>query len=382
MSANARRVASFRARQRASLGEEAYKRQQSAQRAERRRRQRESQRQANPQPTDAPEYKQKGDIQKVRSAENCDELFELVLKAKTQWAKENNKKITKSSVKTQFNRVKNIYKRVFDKKMDCTDYEWVKDTKKVIEFIQSGKRWKTKASQNAQFSALASVLSVLDGYEREYQIYSEISTAGAKIIKETASEIKMSDKERKNFVNWSILGNLYKKKQSNLEHKALVSLTTILPPRRNQDYQYLTLTNSRNGIKKDLNYLLLDSDGMPTTLIYNRYKTAKTFGTQEFDIPSELARILKQYIEDYEIEVNEPLFYVKKGDTVSYYANFTDKITEAFRSYIKKDITVNILRHSKIHNFLLSKKTPKEKNQLALAMGHSVSTQALYDRIL
>lgn len=325
--------------------------------------------------------KEKLDIQKIRGQEDCDQLLELVVKAKQKYAKEAGKTITRKTIESQMRKVLNIYKFMFGKESNCTDFEWTRKTKDVIKFINNRKQWSTLTSKNAQFAALASILIALDGYTREYKIYSEISSKGSVKIKEAGEDVLLTEKEKKNILPWLELKALWMKKSvKNLERRAIIAITTLLPPRRNQDYRLLTITNNRNGMRKDLNYVLLNKSGTPKKLIYNVFKTAKTFGTQEFDIPPSLAKILKDYIEDYEIETNEPLFYTKKGDKVGYHKNFTVLIMSAFRHHTGKDITINLLRHAKITDFLSKKRTPKEKKELALMMAHSVAQQELYQR--
>ena len=374
ISANAQRVRDSRARTRANIGDNAYKAQEAAKRKARRHR--------TQQETTTVTHSEDS----KNELENCNDLLKLVTKAKMKLAKASGKIITEKTIANQFTKVQNIYKFMNDgKKSNCTDLGWVRNTKNVISFIQSGDRWKTKSSQNSQLSALASILVAMKGYEQAYTIYSNLSSENAKEMGEDADEIKLTENEKQNIVPWHKIQNIYKKTtgEQNLESKALIALLTLLPPRRNQDYRLLTLSNNVKlaNANKSYNYLIVDKNINPIKLIYNKFKTAKSFGTQEFNVPPRLGLILKAYIKDYEIEMGEPLFYTKKGGKKGYHANFTQLITNVFKPHTGKNTTINLLRHALITDFLSKKRTPAQKKRLANLMGHSVAQQALYDRI-
>ena len=58
------------------------------------------------------------------------------------------------------------------------------------------------------------------------------------------------------------------------EHRALIALYTLIPPRRIQDMQLLTITNTEVNTNPNLNYLVVKR-GIPTKLIFNEYKQCK-----------------------------------------------------------------------------------------------------------
>lgn len=416
---NAQRVAAFRAKKRSEMGTAAYKAEEARKRKERR--QRKARQAAEPSQSQnsrstenlatedhkrqlqeliktlqeevarprrtlpevralIQEQSSPSRVKNVREADDCDDLLKMVISAKLKHAAANKKTITKSSIKTQFNRVQNIYKKIYNKKMNCADFEWVRDTKKIIDFIHSGKTWKTPASQNSQFSALASILSVLSGYEKEYNIYSDVSTDKAKQIKKDAEEIRLTDKEKAIILPWSEIKNVYTKKRTGDradQHKAIAAITILMPPRRNEDYRLLTITDGTDDMTDDKNYILV-KDGIPLKLIYNKYKTAKTFGKQEFDIPEKLADQLATYIKKDKLKNGNPLFGTQKKN---YYKNFTTQIQDAYQSLAGKPLTINLLRHAYITDFLSTKRTPAQRRKLANQMAHSVEQQNLYDRI-
>lgn len=374
LTAAALRSRQYRAAKRASMGADAYK----ADQARKRRLRRIS--------AHTPVVRVTPAVVNVNREETLngnirDTLLKKIIKAKQVVARITDRPIQDKTVELQFKRLLNLHKLLHPtNKKQFIDLKWTKDTKKVIKFIQTSGTWRAGDSQNSQLSAVASILSVLPSFKKEYLIYSKLVTSNSKDIQAKAGDIELTDYERKNLVPWSELKKLYKKCTKSSFRCTLIALLTLLPPRRNMDYQYLTLSTKNKS--KDYNYLIVDKSGMPKMLVYNKYKTSKTLGTQKFRVPEKLALILKDYIKNYKIKINQPLFYnVDKNNKRSYYKNFTPVITKAFKHFTKKNTTINMLRHAKIIHFLKSKQTPTAKKTLSRYMGHSVHQQSLYDRI-
>lgn len=151
----------------------------------------------------------------------------------------------------------------------------------------------------------------------------------------------------------------------------------MLPPRRVEDISLLTLTNDEDNLLNKLNYVVI-KDGVPTKLVYFRFKTDKTYGKHEVMIPANLKNVLTKYINARELKSGDPLFGTRRN---TYYKNFSGNVSDAFSKYTKKKLTANVLRHSFISDFLRTKRSTAQKRKIALDMGHSTATQAAYDRI-
>jgi hypothetical protein len=287
--------------------------------------------------------------------------------------------IAKETVIQQLTKVINIYKRMFNIKsvlIPNLNFKFLKATDKVIHFINEN--WKTDNSRNAQIQAISSITWALNGYEDEYKFYSKYSTDKRKEINKMASDNKMTDKEKINMPQWNDIKELYKKIEDK-QDKALIAIYTLLPPRRVADIGLLTLTY-KTPTSDNLNWLLLNKDpeNNSGTLIYQKYKTFKIYGKIEVEIPPQLTKILKDYIDTYQIQEGKPMFPTLTGQ---YYKNFSEVVSDTFKKHTKKNISVNTLRHSFITEFLNKKRSIAEKKQLALLMGHSVADQGKYDRI-
>jgi integrase len=145
------------------------------------------------------------------------------------------------------------------------------------------------------------------------------------------------------------------------------------------DYQFLTISNEGNAKNKDKRFNYLDTTGKNWELVYNKYKTADTYGQQTERVPPQLKKIFEKYVKESDLKDGDPLFGQKNN---KFYKNFSNEIMRSFKKFTGKDISANILRHSYIADFLSSKKTLNQKKALAERMGHNISTQALYDRIV
>ena len=81
--------------------------------------------------------KEKVDIAKVRKVENCIDLLEQVFKAKTIYLANLTppRTIKKESVSQQLDKVKKLHKKMMKTTTDCSDFSFLKDTEKVIKFV-------------------------------------------------------------------------------------------------------------------------------------------------------------------------------------------------------------------------------------------------------
>jgi hypothetical protein len=114
-------------------------------------------------------------------------------------------------------------------------------------------------------------------------------------------------------------------------------------------------------------------------LVFNEYKTASTFGVQQFPVPRNLAAKLKTYIESSGLANGNFLF----GKThTEPYVSFSSEVTKVFKKHTAKSITVNLLRHSYISTYLKKKHLSiTDKTEIGAKMAHSITIQARYNRI-
>jgi len=333
-------------------------------------------------------------IKKVIKPVICPALFE---KIKTQEEKvkkldPTNTKPTDKTINANIAKVKNIYTQ-FTKKTDfsCDDFSWVRNTDKLKTFFENNPNWKTDSSRNSNMSALASVLRNLDGYEKEYKVFSELSSLIAKTtISQQIGENKIKQTQIGKYMDWpdisSMTKNALESNDTPIKEKAILSLYTLIPPRR-LEYSYMKIIRKKSTkvstdyikkLDKSFNYLLISKKGKPQEFIMNKYKTQSKYGQQIIKIDSEqLINILSKYITEYKILNNEYLFLNSKNK--NYENTFSIFLTSILKKYTRKPLTVNILRHSFITEFLSKKQSLNKRKAIAMLMGNSVETQAEYE---
>lgn len=214
------------------------------------------------------------------------------------------------------------------------------------------------------------------------QLKEDIKTIRKKLDTiEAKNEIK--DNEKDKFLEWNSIikaRNELVNVKGTLEEKLIYGLYTYIPPRRLLDYvelHYYTQYPAINEIDKNKNYLIL-SDDKPQ-IIFNRHKNdhTKTLGIQTIDIKSvELVQLFKNYIQETGLNPKDKVFRYSNSDKMY------RKLQRMFMKYTKKNISVNILRHSYISHAQKSGQleTKEQRIKLSELMGHSIMTQLEYYR--
>jgi hypothetical protein len=135
-----------------------------------------------------------------------------------------------------------------------------------------------------------------------------------------------------------------------------------IPPRRSKDYVDFKIRN----IDKDKdNYL------EKRKLIFNSYKTAKTYGKQVLEIPLQLQKILKQWIS---INPTEYLLFDAHENPLT-----NVKLNQRLNKLFDKKASVNQLRHTYLSNKYQSTiELNKKMNEDFKNMGSSMAQQKVY----
>jgi hypothetical protein len=256
-----------------------------------------------------------------------------------------------------------------------------------------------ESTQRSMLGAISSVLSLFKEkgpYKKIYEHYAEVLKArktggeeadmGTKTAKESDAWLSWEDVEkRRKEIYDVILGyknpkSVSPEQYSNYLNYAVLSLYTLLPPRRNQDYLNMTVVSKwHSELPTDTNYLDLDGKGMPTRFVFNKYKTVKKHGQQIVDIPKELGDALLTYLK------HSPARPTGRSKTFQYpflvNANgaaitAVNGITRILNKIFGKKIGSSMLRHI----FLSNKYDISEMQKDADLMAHTVATQRKYLR--
>ena len=204
---------------------------------------------------------------------------------------------------------------------------------------------------------------------------------------EAANEGRKTKKQTENWVTWEEVkakkDALHAEVEANRSKKVLMpedythllslvvlSLYTETQPRRNQDYSTMMVVKAyKETMPKEFNYY----DIKGKRFIFNKFKTAKTYGQQIVELPESLVSLLTYYIKRHplskEKKTDYPFLVFHDGTPLT----AVNAITRILNKVFGKKVGSSMLRHI----FVTDKYggTKKEMESDARAMGHSVAEQ-------
>ena len=237
------------------------------------------------------------------------------------------------SVKTYVSLLKNIMKN-----MNYDNVEELNNNpEKVIEFLKE---------KYESINGIKTRLSSLFVITNNKAYHTDMMTNIEKYNIETNKQ-KKNEKQKENWMTAQEIEHIYDNmetsikslwKKKNLSTKELMkiqdfvilSLFTLIPPRRSLDYVEFKINNINTN--KD-NYIKSNS------LVFNTYKTSTQKGQQTIKIPKELKSLLTKYIKLIS-DKSDYLIFNNKIQQLSI-PNFTLRLNKIFG----KKVSVNMLRH-------------------------------------
>lgn len=244
--------------------------------------------------------------------------------------------LSDSSLTTYASVLKSLYKKVFGE--GKIDWERFDNTKAVMDFLQDVPPNKRKTILSALVIITGKteyrdkMLSDVRDYNKEIQkqektpaqeenwvddkqvkeVFEALRTDAVALMKKKTA-LKASDlQDIQNFIIMALLGGIF------------------IPPRRSKDFCDFKIKNVDD--KKD-NFLKKGK------MVFNSYKTFKTYGTQEVDIPKPLATILNAWLK---INPTEWLLFDSNMNHLTP-VKLNQRLNKIFGD---KKIAVNALRHS------------------------------------
>jgi site-specific recombinase XerD len=250
------------------------------------------------------------------------------------YIKEKRDTLSKSSITTYASILKNLYRRIWGD--DENDMSKFNDTKTVLDFLKD-------LPPNKRKTTLSALVIITDK-----KAYRDLMLEDVRDYNKEISKQKKSDSQEDNWISKDMINNLIKEQKQNatflykksqlapadlqqIQGYIILSLLggSHIPPRRSKDFTDFKIRN----IEKDKdNYIEKGK------MVFNSYKTAKTYGRQEVDIPTALKTILNKWIKvnptDYLLfDTNyKPLSSVKLNQRLN-------------KLFYGKKISVNMLRH-------------------------------------
>jgi len=277
--------------------------------------------------------------------------------------------------------LENILFKLFNEEADDNDYEYLTTTLTFLSksFIKNLRMiYNNENTLKTILIPFVRLLSLAKN-DKLNMLYKKLSNEIIKInkdyeIKRDDNDLKEEDKNK--IISYDkdlILENI--NKIENLEERALYGVYTLLPPRR-LEYSnvYLRTESFYNKEDKNRNYLLIFKK-RPVRFIFNDYKTNKTFGRQELNIPEELSIILMEYIKSKKLKTGNKLF-----DYTSNYLGIT--ISKILLDVYGEKMSLNYLRRSYATYMNTLNISNNEKEVLSIMMGHSYNQNLKYRKII
>ena len=241
--------------------------------------------------------------------------------------------LSKSSLTTYGSILKNLYDKIFsDKEYDLTKFS---DSKKVLDFLKD-------IPPNRRKTILSALVIITDKKEYRDVMAEDVRDYNKEIGKqektETQEDAWVSSTDIKELYD-ELKKNadlLYKKKnltQSDLQEiQSFIILAVLsgihIPVRRSKDYCDFKI---KNTTEKD-NFLDKNK------LIFNSYKTAKTYGKQELPCPLALKTILTKWSK---INPTDYLLFDTNMNPLT-----SVKLNQRLNKLFGKHTSVNALRHT------------------------------------
>jgi hypothetical protein len=280
----------------------------------------------------------------------------------------NRPELSKASIATYSSILKSLFLKDGGDKDDIS-LEWFNNQDKIIDLLKDIESTKRK-------TILSALVVINQGNDNDK--YKKLMMDDGKEADKIINSQTMTTKQSENWITQEQIRNKYKElysdiktylvKKDNLsmaefqkfQNLIILSLASGLyfPPRRAMDLVFLKLKDV--DPEKD-NYL----DMKKKKLVWNKYKTAKFYGTQYSDnLPTEFLALMKKFIKFNNYDY---MLVDTNGDQLS-----SVKLNQRINKIFDKKVGVNIFRHSFLSEKYKDVPALDDILKTADGMGHSV----------
>lgn len=279
--------------------------------------------------------------------------------------------LSQGSLKTYTSILKNLHKKVFEnKEIEKEDFD---ESSRILDYLKDVPPNKRKT--------ILSALVVLTGKDEYRNVMSDdVNAYNEEIQKQEKSETQQNNWITTDEIKavFDVVENdakiLFKKKNKTdadmvqIQDYIILSLLggVFIPPRRSLDYCAMKIKNIN---RDEDNYIDKNK------FVFNRYKTAKTYGKQELAIPQQLKNILNRWIA---INDGDYLLRDKNGNPMN-----SIKLNQYMnRIFGGKKIATNMMRHSYLTDKYkeTSENTKRLENDM-VDLGSSMNVAHVYIKL-
>lgn len=291
--------------------------------------------------------------------------------------KEARPNLSSGSLRTYVSIIKNLGKQM--KQEFNSPKDVIKHYKDVIAHLKDV----APKVRKTRLAGLVVFISKTDGNETAIEKFRELMMDDKKTADEEVKEQKLSDRQREGWMTWDEVMGKYEELKRDVAHlwkKAsldkrefqklqlfvLLSLITLIPPRRSLDWTAFKLKDV--DAEKD-NHMTYEK--RKPVFVFNTYKTRKTNGVQKEAIPPALHAIMKQWM-----KVN-PHAHLLMNYNQTAGMNQT-QVTQMLHGFFGKPVSTSLLRHIYLTGKYGNIPALKEMEKTAEAMGHSLQESLQY----
>jgi len=241
--------------------------------------------------------------------------------------------LAKSSVNTYASMLRSLYFKLYNSR--DVDIDKFNDSATILEYLKD-------LPPNKRKTVLSALFVISNNHQYKDQMMQD-----CKQYNQEVSTQEKTPQQKANWISTDDITKVYKtlSKQANLLYKKenltskdiqeiqdyiIVALLggIFIPPRRSKDYVDMKIKD----IDENLNYI------DKKTMVFNSYKTAKSYGKQVLDIPPALLKILKKWI-----SINPTSFLLFDSNKNQLTAV---KVTQRMNRIFNGKISTNAMRHS------------------------------------
>jgi hypothetical protein len=253
------------------------------------------------------------------------------------------------------------------------DDDYLTDPKIVIDYLKQN--YPNLSSNKTYLSAL--LWYVKDKSKSAYDAYkAEIDKLRPQVaLKETNQTLTKSQEE--NYIKWSILKNagrsalkMYNEGKISLADALVCLLYTEQVPVRADYINMIFIRDIRKATNKNTNYCLLRVRN--PVFIFQEYKTAGKYGRVVIKIKPIVYKLL---VERHNQMIDEKATNLLFTDDQP---NFSRRVKNAFNKVVDKEVSINLIRHSFLTDFLSKNPSLREKQRISEMMMNSPAVAEAY----
>ena len=287
---------------------------------------------------------------------------------------------SKSTIQTFETALKRIEK-IYQKSIENLNLDFINNPDDIIKKFAD-----TEYSKNTMYSTINMINKLIIMIDAPLALKKKWGDIVKKLTQERDNAQLDNAKTRNESDNWIEYKELLEKvekeidtvfemeniKTNDFRNLIIFCLYCLMPPARIGNYlDCKVIRDDANNLPSTHNYIIIKNmDNNPTFyFVFNKFKTAKSLGTQMFKVENiKLTALLHRYFKYHNKEGE--FFLMSRGKELTQ-PNLTNILKKVSQDLTEKNLSCNMLRHIYITHFLSENPTLRQKLEIAGAMGQT-----------